>query len=93
MYFLQSLYVFGRCTRNHVRANDLHHFDLDTNTWHNLGASSLLRGCGGPNSLPLCGGKKIAVITGFAREETVDDNRLDSESQSDKCGYNEMHID
>ena len=49
----------------------------------------MLRGRGGPNSLPLCGGKKIAVITGFAREETVDDNRLDSESQSDKCGYNE----
>ena len=74
---------------NHRHANDLYRFNLDTSTWRNLGASPLLQGHGGPNLLHLCGGKKIAVIPGFAREETADDNKLDSESQSDQCGYNE----
>eukprot|EP00551_Chaetoceros_affinis_P008319 CAMPEP_0203669514 /NCGR_PEP_ID=MMETSP0090-20130426/5867_1 /ASSEMBLY_ACC=CAM_ASM_001088 /TAXON_ID=426623 /ORGANISM="Chaetoceros affinis, Strain CCMP159" /LENGTH=384 /DNA_ID=CAMNT_0050534217 /DNA_START=15 /DNA_END=1169 /DNA_ORIENTATION=- len=67
-----SLYVFGGCIASGGRAKDLYRFDLDTHTWHDLGASPLLRGRGGPNLLPLSGGKKIGVIAGFAGEETAD---------------------
>lgn len=71
-----SLYVFGGCTASHGRANDLHRFDLNTNTWHSLGASQL-RGRGGPNLLPFCGGKKVGVVAGFAGEETADGHLFD----------------
>jgi len=72
----KSLYVFGGCTASHGRAKDLHRFDLETSTWHDLG-ESLLRGRGGPNLMPLCGGKKIAVVAGFAGEETADGHLFD----------------
>ena len=71
----RSLYVFGGCTAA-GRAADLHKFDLDTNTWHDLGAS-LLRGRGGPNVLPIASGTKIGVVAGFAGEETADGHLFD----------------
>lgn len=71
-----SLYVFGGCTASHGRANDLHRFDLETNTWLSLG-SSALRGRGGPNLLPFNGGKTVGVVAGFAGEETADGQVFD----------------
>lgn len=65
-----SLYVFGGCGAN-GRLADLHRFDLTTNAWHNLGASSL-RGRGGANLLTLGESKMLAVVAGFAGEETAD---------------------
>jgi hypothetical protein len=73
----QSLYVFGGCSAEHGRLADLHRFDLETSTWHELGASPLLRGRGGANVIPLCGGTKIAVIAGFCGEETNDGHVFD----------------
>lgn len=74
-----SLYVFGGCGSEHGRLADLHRFDLIHKTWHNLG-TSLLRGRGGPNLMPLSSGKTIAVIAGFSGEETSDGHRFDVDS-------------
>ena len=71
-----SLYVFGGCTEGHGRANDLHRFDLETSTWHSLG-TSLLRGRGGPNLIPMASGTKVGVIAGFCGEETADGHLYD----------------
>jgi hypothetical protein len=71
-----SLYVFGGCTADHGRANDLHRFDLVTNTWHDMG-KSLLRGRGGPNLMPMASGTKVGVVAGFAGEETADGQLFD----------------
>jgi Galactose oxidase, central domain len=72
-----SLYVFGGCGAKSGRLADMHRFDIQTNTWHNLGASTLLRGRGGPNLLSLDSGKKLGVVAGFAGEETNDGQRFD----------------
>ena len=64
------LYVFGGCGAS-GRLNDLHQLDLTTMTWTSLG-NSQLKGRGGPNLLPLSSGSKVAVIAGFAGEETKD---------------------
>jgi Kelch motif len=71
-----SLYVFGGCTAGHGRANDLHRLDLETYTWHDLG-TSLLRGRGGPNLMPMASGTKVGVVAGFAGEETADGHLFD----------------
>jgi len=68
------LFVFGGCGAE-GRLNDLWKFDCTTNEWHSLGASPLLKGRGGPNLLCLGPSKsceRIAVIAGFAGEETND---------------------
>lgn len=72
-----NLYVFGGCGAEHGRLNDLHKFDILQRTWHSLGASTKLRGRGGPNLLALQSGQKIAVVAGFAGEETSDGQVFD----------------
>jgi len=72
----RSLYVFGGCGEKHARLADLHRFDIDTATWHDLG-SSLLRGRGGANLLVLANGKQLAIVAGFAGEETADGQVFD----------------
>lgn len=64
------LYVFGGCSEQ-GRMADLHQLDLFTLTWSNLGTSPLLQGRGGPNLLQL-NDEKLAVVAGFAGEETND---------------------
>ena len=66
-----TLYIFGGCGAN-GRMADLHSFDTTTNAFHNWGTSPLLRGRGGPNLFPLAQGQKLAVVAGFAGEETAD---------------------
>lgn len=63
-----NLYVFGGCGEA-GRLADLYSLDLKTNLWTNLGASGL-RGRGGPNLLVFP--DKLAVVGGFAGEETND---------------------
>lgn len=72
-----KLYVFGGCGNQHGRLNDLYEFNTATCTWTDLGKSHCLRGRGGPNLLPLDQGKKLAVIAGFAGEETKDGHIYD----------------
>jgi hypothetical protein len=74
-----ALYVFGGCGTN-GRLNDLHKFDIPNKTWYNLGSSSLLRGRGGPNVIPIASGQKIAIVAGFAGEETNDGHVFDLEN-------------
>lgn len=68
-----NLFVFGGCGEE-GRLNDLYKLDLTTLTWHSLGKSSLLRGRGGANliSLPSEKEDKVAIVGGFAGEETND---------------------
>jgi hypothetical protein len=70
-----DLYVFGGCGIQ-GRLADLHKFDILTNTWHNLG-TSMLRGRGGANLLTLASGERLAVVAGFAGEETSDGQLFD----------------
>ena len=70
-----DLYVFGGCGTN-GRLADLHKFDTIKSTWHNLGKSELLRGRGGPNLLHLKS-DRLAVVAGFAGEETNDGHAYD----------------
>ena len=71
-----DLYMFGGVGGS-GRLNDLWKFDTLTEKWTSLG-SSILRGRGGPNILSLSGGStaeddvKIAIVAGFAGEETND---------------------
>jgi Galactose oxidase, central domain/Kelch motif len=67
-----NLYVFGGCGAQHGRLNDLYKFDIRTKTWQFLGLSHHLRGRGGPNLLSLQSGRQLAVVAGFAGEETAD---------------------
>jgi len=72
-----DLYIFGGCGAS-GRLNDLWKFDTIGREWTHLGCSQLLRGRGGPNVLRLSGGGsssedvKIAIVAGFAGEETND---------------------
>jgi N-acetylneuraminic acid mutarotase len=72
----QSIYIFGGCSAD-GRLADLFQFDLTTNKWQELGASPLLRGRGGANLLVLQNEQQLAVIAGFAGEETNDGHRFD----------------
>jgi Galactose oxidase, central domain/Kelch motif len=72
-----ALYVFGGCGATHGRLADLHRFDIPTRTWEALGTSPLLRGRGGPNLVALDNDTKLAVIAGFAGEETADGQVFD----------------
>ena len=67
-----KLYVFGGCGDKHGRLNDLYEFDISTCAWTDLGKSHCLRGRGGPNLVSLDKGTKLAIIAGFAGEETKD---------------------
>ena len=71
-----NLYVFGGCSAS-GRLADLHKFDTTTSTWTDLGASHKLRGRGGPNLVQLDGGGSLAVVAGFAGEETNDGHVFD----------------
>jgi len=77
-----NLYVFGGCTASHGRAADLHRFDIVGNKWKNLGTSPLLRGRGGPNLIPISSGEKLAIVAGFAGEETSDGHVFDLNTQT-----------
>ena len=70
-----DLYVFGGCGAS-GRLADLHKFDTIRRTWHNLGTSSL-QGRGGPNLLHLSDSNRLAVIAGFAGQETNDGHAYD----------------
>lgn len=70
-----SLYVFGGCGAS-GRLADFYRFDLGDKTWHNLGASTL-RGRGGANLLSLSSNSILAVVAGFAGEETADGQSFD----------------
>jgi Galactose oxidase, central domain/Kelch motif len=72
-----ALYVFGGCGATHGRLADLHRFDIPTRTWEAMGISPLLRGRGGPNLVALDNDTKLAVIAGFAGEETADGHVFD----------------
>lgn len=69
-----DLYVFGGCGKS-GRLNDLHKFDTLARTWRSLGTSKVLRGRGGPNLILLKGGNALAIVAGFAGEETNDGHR------------------
>lgn len=72
-----NLYVFGGCSTNHGRLADVYRFDIENNTWHNMGTSHFLRGRGGANLIPLASGTKLAVVAGFCGEETNDGHCFD----------------
>jgi len=67
-----NLYMFGGCGATSGRLNDLWKFDTLTCQWSELGVSHVLRGRGGPNVLTLGDNTKIAIVAGFAGEETND---------------------
>lgn len=66
----KHLFVFGGCGAS-GRLADLHKFDTETKTWTTIGPSSILKGRGGANLIQLSDGK-LAVLAGFAGEETND---------------------
>jgi hypothetical protein len=72
----EYLYVFGGCGDS-GRLADLYRLHLATYTWEALGASPLLRGRGGANLLVL-DNDKLAVVAGFAGEETCDGHVFDT---------------
>lgn len=78
-----DLYMFGGCGIS-GRLNDLWKFDTVTEVWTNLGCSQVLKGRGGPNILPLAGKDdsdvKIAIVAGFAGEETNDGHIFNNSS-------------
>lgn len=74
-----SLFLFGGCGVN-GRLNCLHQFDIATNTWKSCGSSNHLKGRGGPNLIALK--SKIAVVAGFAGEETNDGHCYDLEKNA-----------
>lgn len=67
-----DLYIFGGCGESSGRLADLYKFDTLTCTWTALGISKLLKGRGGPNLITLNGEKTVAVVSGFAGQETKD---------------------
>lgn len=75
-----NLYMFGGCGAD-GRLNDLWKFDTLTYKWTELGVSNVLRGRGGPNILSLSANKKIAIVAGFAGEETNDGHVYSLSSQ------------
>lgn len=72
-----SLYVFGGCGDVSGRLADLHRFDIATRTWHDLGSSQFLRGRGGATLLPIANRTRLAIVAGFAGEETKDGHCYD----------------
>ena len=66
-----DLYVFGGCGAS-GRLKDLWKFDTMAKQWYDLGESHHLRGRGGPNLVALAQNTHLAVIAGFAGEETND---------------------
>eukprot|EP00540_Astrosyne_radiata_P017397 CAMPEP_0116835404 /NCGR_PEP_ID=MMETSP0418-20121206/7527_1 /TAXON_ID=1158023 /ORGANISM="Astrosyne radiata, Strain 13vi08-1A" /LENGTH=357 /DNA_ID=CAMNT_0004465069 /DNA_START=53 /DNA_END=1126 /DNA_ORIENTATION=- len=81
-----ALYVFGGCGEKSGRLADMHKLDLQTNTWHSLGTSHLLRGRGGPNLIHFQDEKMLAVVAGFAGEETNDGHAFDLSQEKWKEG-------
>jgi len=71
----ETLYLFGGCGTS-GRLADLHSFDTNTGTWTDL-RKSVLRGRGGANVIALPHLNKIAVVAGFAGEETCDGQMYD----------------
>jgi len=71
-----KLYLFGGCGAKSGRLADLHVFDISSKKWEDLG-SSLLRGRGGANFEHFPNNHKLAVIAGFAGEETCDGQLFD----------------
>ena len=74
-----DLFVFGGCGAS-GRLADLHKFDTKTRTWTALGTSTVLRGRGGANLVVLKDGA-LAVVAGFAGEETNDGHVITAEGK------------
>ena len=79
-----DLYVFGGCGAS-GRLADLHKFDTTTRTWTALGTSNVLRGRGGANLITLKNGA-LAVVAGFAGEETNDGHMIASDGKWAEAG-------
>ena len=82
-----DLYVFGGCGAS-GRLADLHKFDTTTRTWTALGTSNVLRGRGGANLITLKNGA-LAVVAGFAGEETNDGHMIASDGKWAEAGMEE----
>lgn len=86
-----KLYLFGGCGSKSGRLADLHMFDINTSTWADLGCSQYLRGRGGANFIALPHLNKLAIIAGFAGEETNDGHMYDiSTKQWDEHKLNKL---
>ena len=79
-----DLYIFGGCGAS-GRLADLHKFDTTTRTWTALGTSNILGGRGGANLITLKGGA-VAVVAGFAGEETNDGHMIASNGKWAEAG-------
>ena len=79
-----DLYIFGGCSAS-GRLADLHKFDTATRTWTALGTSNVLGGRGGSNLITLKGGA-LAVVAGFAGEETNDGHMIASNGKWAEAG-------
>eukprot|EP00956_Cyclotella_meneghiniana_P016438 scaffold25970_cov73-Cyclotella_meneghiniana.AAC.2 len=75
-----DLFMFGGCGVN-GRLNALWKFNTKFQHWTNLG-TSVLRGRGGASLFGFEGGNKIAVIGGFAGQETNDSHVFDTETSA-----------
>uniref|UniRef100_A0A7S1UZP4 Uncharacterized protein n=1 Tax=Grammatophora oceanica TaxID=210454 RepID=A0A7S1UZP4_9STRA len=75
------MFVFGGCSAK-GRLADLYEFDTTTGAWIDYGTAPNLRGRGGANLIALLPSKKLAVIAGFAGEETNDGAIFDLETKS-----------
>jgi len=72
-----KLYLFGGCGNKSGRLADLYAFDLNALRWTDLGSSQYLKGRGGANLISLAHLNKLAIIAGFAGEETNDGHIYD----------------
>eukprot|EP00586_Coscinodiscus_wailesii_P009796 CAMPEP_0172512624 /NCGR_PEP_ID=MMETSP1066-20121228/246005_1 /TAXON_ID=671091 /ORGANISM="Coscinodiscus wailesii, Strain CCMP2513" /LENGTH=355 /DNA_ID=CAMNT_0013292529 /DNA_START=160 /DNA_END=1227 /DNA_ORIENTATION=- len=71
-----ALFLFGGCGSS-GRLSDLHKFDIKTRKWVNFGSSQVLRGRGGASFMRMPQGQSLAVVSGFAGEETNDGHVFD----------------
>lgn len=71
------LYVFGGCTHEGGRSNELHEFDTDTGVWRKLPTFDVILGRGGAGFVAV--GKKLYVVGGFTGKEMGDVYEFDTE--------------
>jgi N-acetylneuraminic acid mutarotase len=75
-----AIYMFGGCAAS-GRLNDLHRFDLGSNTWETMPSSDDIEGRGGP-CLAAPGDGNLYVIAGFAGREMNDIHRFSLDDRS-----------
>jgi len=66
------LYVFGGCSEEGGRLNDLHAFDVVKKTWTQMKSSDAITGRGGANFFASADGRRLFVVAGYAGKETSD---------------------